>query len=291
MEQFTETQKYVLITGASSGIGLASCLMLADKGFTVFAGVRKEADAQLLREKKNIIPVFIDVNDYDSVEKTFSEISEKCGDKGLFALVNNAGIAVAGPLEFLSIDKLRLQLETNVIGQVKVTQTFLSLIRTGKGRIINISSIAGFTAFPFKGAYCASKHAIGAITDCLRMELSPWRIPVCAIEPGVIKTNIWEKSLELLEDSINEMPEQAKKYYAPFCEPLIEKTRKKVAQKAISPEYAAKVVLKAVTAKNPAPRYLVGKDAEFLNWIKFLPKKVLDNLICSKTGMNEILLK
>lgn len=288
MKQLVENQKYVLITGASSGIGQASCFMLSENGFKVFAGVRKKSDAETLQEKENIIPVFIDVNDHGSVDRAFSEVSQICGEDGLFALVNNAGVAVAGPLEFLSIDKFRFQMETNVIGQVKVTQAFLPLIRLGAGRIINISSIAGFTAFPFNGAYCASKHAIEAITDCLRRELSPWKIPVCAISPGVIKTNIWERSLNLLDECMSEMPEGAKKYYAPFCEPLIEKTRKKVAKNAIFPENVAKVVLKAITVKNPAPRYLAGKDAEFLNKIKFLPKKLLDTVICTRSGLNEI---
>ena len=142
----SESKKYVLITGASSGIGKTSCDMLANKGFKVFAGLRKETDAQELASE-NVIPAFIDVNDHNSVEKAFSEISEKTGENGLFGLVNNAGIAVAGPLEFLSIDKFRLQLETNVVGQVKVTQAFLPLIRKAKGRILQIGSMSGF--FPY----------------------------------------------------------------------------------------------------------------------------------------------
>jgi len=283
----SEPDKYVLITGASSGIGKASCLMLAEKGFKVFAGVRKDADAQELT-RKNITPVFIDVNDHVTVDNAFSVISQKTCCEGLYGLVNNAGVAVAGPLEFLSIDRLRFQLETNVIGQVKVTQTFLPLIRKGKGRIINISSIAGFTAFPFKGAYCASKHAMEAVSDSLRRELSPWKIPVCSIEPGIIRTNIWERSMNLLEESVNEMPEQAKKYYYPFYECLVEKTRKKVEKRAISPEFVAEAVFKALSVKNPKPRYLVGKDAKFLNFIKFLPDVFLDRCICAKTGMNQI---
>ncbi len=283
----SEQKKYVLITGASSGIGKASVLILAEKGFKVFAGVRKQSDADKLASE-NITPVFIDVNDHNSVDKAYNEISEKISQTGLWGLVNNAGIAVAGPLEFLPIEKLRLQMETNVIGQVKVTQAFLPLLRKAKGRILNISSIAGFTAFPFKGAYCASKHAIEAITDSLRRELSPWKIHVCSIEPGIIRTNIWQSSMSLLEESINSMPEKAKQYYYPFYEVLIEKTRKKVEKNAIPPEHAAEVIYKALTTQNPRPRYLVGNDARFLNMIKFLPDIFLDRCICSKTGINEI---
>lgn len=279
--------KYILITGASSGIGKSACNMLAEKGFKVFAGVRKESDAQELADD-NIFPVFIDVNDYNTVDKAFCDIQEKIGIKGLFGLVNNAGIAVAGPLEFLPVEKLRFQLETNVIGQVKVTQTFLPLIRKEKGRILNISSIAGFTAFPFKGAYCASKHALEAITDSMRRELSPWKIHVCSIEPGIVQTNIWERSMLLLEDSINAMPDKAKEYYYPYYEKLVDKTRKKISKRAIPSEDAAKVIYKALTEKKPKTRYLVGKDAKLLNFIKFLPDLMLDRCICSKSGMNEI---
>lgn len=281
------TKKHVIITGASSGIGKISSLILAERGFKIFAGVRKESDAEEL-SLENIIPVFIDVNEHSTVEKAFSTVAEEVGEEGLYGLVNNAGIAVAGPLEFLPIDKLRLQLETNVIGQVKVIQTFLPLLRKSKGRIVNISSVAGFTAFPFKGAYCASKFAIEAISDTLRRELSPWEIPVSSIEPGIIQTNIWDRSMKLLEDTINEMPEKAKHYYGPFYDCLIKKTQKKVKEKAIPPELVAEAVFKALTAEKPKPRYLVGKDAKFLNLIRFLPDLLLDRCICYKTGMGEI---
>ena len=234
-------------------------------------------------------PIFsIDVNNDSSIKQTFFEICEITGDNGLSGLVNNAGIAVAGPLEFLPVEKFRLQFETNVIGQIKVIQSFLPLIRKGKGRIINISSIAGFTALPFKSAYCASKYAVEAVSDSLRRELTPWQIPVCLIEPGIIKTEIWERSIGLLQETIDEMPEKAQEYYGQFYEPLIEKTREKVDKKAILPEYVAETIFKAMTAKNPKTRYLVGKDAKFLNLIKFLPDKILDKCICSKIGLNQI---
>ncbi len=273
-------KRYILITGASSGIGKTSALMLADRGFTVFAGVRKERDAGDL-EGENIIPVFIDVNDSALVGESFLRISETVQESGLYGLVNNAGIAVAGPVEFLPLEKLRLQLETNVIGQVTVIQAFLPLIRQAKGRIVNISSIAGFSAFPFKGAYCASKHAFEAISGSLRRELRHWGIPVSIIGPGIIKTPIWERSLELFNETMREMSPEARKYYGDYCEPLIERTRKRVDKTAIPPERVTKAILRALTDKNPRTRYLVGRDAFFLNLMRFLPDKVLDIMLSS----------
>lgn len=278
-------KKYVLITGASSGIGKATAEMLAKSGFIVFAGVRKEHDAAQL-EQENIIPVYIDINSDEQVNSVYTQIEQIVQENGLYGLVNNAGIAIAGPMEFLPLEKLRLQLETNVIGQVRAIQTFLPLIRKNKGRIINISSIAGFSAFPFKGAYCASKHAIEAVSDCLRRELSIWNIPVSIIAPGIIKTSIWERSLGLFLETLCEMNPNAQKYYGNYCDPLIEKMKKKVEKLAISPEEVAKMIYKALNDKKPRSRYLVGKDAKILNLIKFLPDRVKDKLLCSNLKIN-----
>lgn len=282
-------KRYVLITGASSGIGKTTSLILAEKGFFVLAGVRKEKDAQNLKSfNSNIIPVFIDVTDQESIFGAAEKVIEITGDSGLYALINNAGIVVAGPVEFLPIDRLRLQLETNVIGQVNVTQNFLPLIRKGKGRIINISSIAGFTAFPFKGAYAASKFAIEALSDSLRRELSPWKIPVSVIEPGIIKTPIWEKSINLVKDIITEMPPQAEKFYGSVYKNLIGRTVKRVERCGTSPEEVSKVILHALTSKKPKTRYLVGNDASFLRYcLTKLPDNFVDKFICKRVGMNK----
>lgn len=272
--------RYILITGASSGIGRTTALMLAENGFTVFAGVRKEQDALDIK-RENIIPVFIDVTDERLVGEAFGTIEETVGESGLYALVNNAGIAVAGPMEFLPIEKLRHQLEINVIGQVRVTQTFLPLVRKAHGRIVNISSIAGFTAFPFKGAYSASKHAFEAVSDSLRRELKQWDIQVSLVQPGIVKTPIWNRSLELFSQTICEMDEYARNYYGNYCDPLIEKMKKKVEKLAIPSERVAESVFKALNDKNPKTRYLVGKDAHLLNLLRFLPDKILDGILCS----------
>lgn len=285
----TTQKKYILITGASSGIGKISSLYVAQKGFQVLAGVRKQEDAdKLIAENLDIIPIFIDVASQDSINTAAEQISAIVGENGLYGLVNNAGIAVAGPVEFLPIDRLRFQLEVNVIGQVNITQKMLPLIRKGGGRIINISSIAGFTAFPFKGAYAASKHAIEALSDSLRRELRPWRIPVSIIEPGVIKTPIWEKSINLVEDIIKEMPQEAGKYYGKVYKKLLKRTVKLVERKGALPEEVAEAILHALTSKRPKTRYLVGKDAYFLAYcLTKLPDRAIDSVICERIGLNK----
>ena len=281
--------KYIFITGASSGIGRISAITLAKNGFQVLAGVRKQEDAEKLRDENlNIIPIFIDVTKQDSINEAFNKVSEIIGNNGLYGLVNNAGIAVAGPLEFLPIDRLRHQLEINVIGQIAVTQKMLPLIRKGQGRIINTSSIAGFTAFPFKGAYAASKFAIEGLSDSLRRELKPWRIPVSIIEPGVIKTPIWQKSINLVEDIVAEMPPEAEKYYGVVYRNLLERTLKRVERSGAAPEQVAKAILHALTSKNPKTRYLVGQDAHFLSKILTkLPDKIVDSFICKRVGLDK----
>ena len=253
------------------------------------AGVRKEQDAENLKaENPNITPIFIDVTKQDSINEAFNKIFEIIGDNGLYGLVNNAGIAVAGPLEFLPVDRLRLQLEINVTGQVNVIQKMLPLIRKGQGRIINISSIAGFTAFPFKGAYAASKFAVEALSDSLRRELKPWKIFVSIIEPGVIKTPIWEKSISLVEDIVAEMPPEAEKYYGTVYRNLLERTMKRVEKSGANPEEVAKAILHALNAKKPKTRYLVGKDAYFLSkFLTKLPDFFVDTFICRRVGLDK----
>lgn len=281
--------KYTLITGASSGIGKISAITLAKNGFQVLAGVRKEEDAHNLRaENLNITPVFIDVTNQDSINEAFSKVAEIVGDNGLYGLVNNAGIAIAGPLEFLPIDKLRLQIDINVIGQISVTQKMLPLIRKASGRIVNISSIAGFTAFPFNGAYAVSKFSVEALSDTLRRELMPWKIPVSIVEPGVIKTPIWEKSINLVEDTVAQMPPEAEKYYGVVYKNLLERTLKRVERNGTPPEQVAKAILHALTSKNPKTRYLVGQDAHFLSKILTkLPDKIVDKFICKRVGLDK----
>ncbi|MGD1157325.1 MAG: SDR family oxidoreductase, partial [Terriglobia bacterium] len=184
----------VVITGASTGIGEACALHLDKLGFRVFAGIRKAADAEALRHRASarLVPIRLDVSDETEVEQAARNVTEALRGEGLAGLVNNAGIVVAGMLEFLPLDALRRQLEVNVVGQVAVTQAFLPHLRKARGRIVNIGSVSGLIAGPFSGAYAASKFALEALTDALRVELRPWKIHVSIVEPGNIQTPIWK---------------------------------------------------------------------------------------------------
>jgi NAD(P)-dependent dehydrogenase (short-subunit alcohol dehydrogenase family) len=180
----------VVITGASTGIGRACTLLLDALGFQVFAGVRKAEDGESLRRATSarLTPVFIDVTDEQSIAAAAKSVSQEVGDAGLVELVNNAGIAIPGPLEYLTLEELRRQLEINLVGQFAVTQAFLPLLRKTRGRIVNVSSLAGKLTTPFNGAYSAAKHGMEAFSDSLRMELAPWGIHVSVVEPGTIAT-------------------------------------------------------------------------------------------------------
>jgi NAD(P)-dependent dehydrogenase (short-subunit alcohol dehydrogenase family) len=186
----------VVITGASTGIGAACALALDKLGYRVFAGVRHPADGERLQQQAGprLMPIRLDVTDAASISAASHTVAAMVGERGLAGLVNNAGIGVAGPIELLPLADWRRQFEVNVFGLIAVTQTFLPLIRTGRGRIINMGSIAGRASMPFMAPYAASKHALEAITDALRLELQPWGIRVALIAPGAIATPIWKNS-------------------------------------------------------------------------------------------------
>ena len=192
----------VVVTGASTGIGFAACQVLIRRGFRVFGSVRTPADADRLREKlgTNYVPILFDVTDPSSVKQAATAVREAAGEERLFGLVNNAGIAVAGPLAYLPLERFRLQIEVNLLGVHTVTQAFLPLLgtepsRLGEpGRIVNISSVSGRLAVPFLGAYAASKFGLEGYSDSLRRELMLFGIKVILIEPGAVVTPIWEKA-------------------------------------------------------------------------------------------------
>ncbi|MCP9449907.1 MAG: SDR family oxidoreductase [Nitrospira sp.] len=274
-------KKTVLITGASTGIGAACALHLDRLGFWVFAGVRKEHDAASLKARSSgrLLPVLLDVTDDTSIKNVQDLLSEQVGSHGLYGLVNNAGIAVAGPLEAVPIPDLRRQLEVNVIGQVAVIQAFLPLIRRARGRIINMGSIAGRGAMPLMGPYAASKFALEAITDALRLEVQQWGIQVSIIEPGAIATPIWEKSGKwAAELEANTTPELRELYREVVTG--VRTVVERAAERAIPAEIVARVVEKALTAARPKTRYLVGTDAKLRAFlVKLLPDRLSDKML------------
>jgi NAD(P)-dependent dehydrogenase (short-subunit alcohol dehydrogenase family) len=272
-------QSSVVITGASTGIGNASALHLDSQGFKVFAGVRKEKDADALKKKASdeLIPVLIDVTDSSSINNAVKVVTKIIGEDGLHGLVNNPGILVGGPLEFLPISEFRKVFEVNILGHVRVIQAFLPLLRKRKGRIVNIGSMAGRITPPFVTPYTASKYAMESITDALRMELRPWRISVSIIEPGRVRTPMREKSMAASESLVKNLPLEAHRLYGPALS--VFKFRKKE-PKEISPLIVAKAVEHALTAKRPKARYVIGKDAKYLSLLgPLLPDRLVDWII------------
>lgn len=271
----------VVVTGASTGIGAACALDCASRGMRVFAGVRDPLAGEVLAAKggPSLTPLLLDVTDERSIARSVEVVQQVVGEAGLGGLVNNAGIAIGGPLEVLPLSQLRKQLEVNVIGQIAVTQAFLPLLRRGCGRIVNMGSIAGRGTIPLLGPYSASKHALEALTDALRMELQPWGIEVSIIEPGAIATPIWEKSGKAAEDLEASASAEAKALYGE----MVLRIRDAVAQsaaRAISPDAVVRAVHHALTAPRPRTRYLVGGDAKLRAWmVKWLPDRLQDRVL------------
>jgi NAD(P)-dependent dehydrogenase (short-subunit alcohol dehydrogenase family) len=268
----------VVVTGASTGIGAVSATHLSSLGFHVFAGVRKTEDAERAREA-GLQPLTIDVIDADSIRAA----AEQVGDT-LAGLVNNAGIAVAGPLEFIPVEEFRRQLDVNVVGQVAVTQAFLPALRKARGRIINMGSIGGRVALPLLSPYAASKFALEAITDSLRRELRPWGIHVAIIEPAAIATPIWDKSREANEELARGAPPEAEQLYGKLIERIRAETAK-LGQTGLPPIEVAKAVEHALTADKPKTRYLVGRAAKGrAAAAALLPDRAFDRLIARTLG-------
>jgi NAD(P)-dependent dehydrogenase (short-subunit alcohol dehydrogenase family) len=279
------TNQTVVITGASTGIGRSCALHLDKLGFRVFAGVRKDVDGQTLRRHASglLQPIIIDVTNEATINMAVKMVTDSVGEMGLTGLVNNAGIVVAGPLEFLPLAEIRQQFEINVLGQIAVTQAFLPLIRQGgNGRIINMGSMSGRIAMPFMGPYAASKFALEALTDSLRLELHPWGIKVIIIEPGAVKTPIWEKTIRIGHQIIDKLPPQAHQFYGLILKRLPEAARKSN-QAGVSPEKVALAVTHALTVPQPKIRYQVGRDAIMVSWFARLVPDLLRDWLIKKS--------
>jgi NAD(P)-dependent dehydrogenase (short-subunit alcohol dehydrogenase family) len=270
----------VLISGASTGIGAACALALDKRGYRVYAGVRRAVDGEALRQNASphLTPLLLDVTDAASIAEVARLLRSQSGDT-LVGLVNNAGIAVAGPLEFVSPERLRQQFEVNVVGVLALTQALLPRLRSGPGRIVNISSVSGRLASPFVGPYCASKFALEALSDSLRVELSPWRIPVSVVEPGVINTPIWQKSLASNADVLDAMPPESRELYGREVAAMQAFAR---TAKGLEPEAVARVVVRALTAARPKTRYVVGADAQLGVLLSRLPDRLRDWLLLNR---------
>jgi NAD(P)-dependent dehydrogenase (short-subunit alcohol dehydrogenase family) len=269
----------VVITGASSGIGEACALRLDALGYQVFAGVRRAEDAERLAHAASdrLVPLMLDVTDSEAIRAAVGRVGEVLGTEPLVGLVNNAGIAVGGPLEFVPLDDLRAQLEVNVVGTVAMAQAFLPLLRRGGGRIVQMGSVSGHFASPFLGPYSASKFALEALSDALRVELRPWGIHVSIIEPGVIATPIWKKSLAAADEALEEMPPALEELYG---QTLGAVRREVQGLHGIPPARVANAVVHALTAARPRARYhVVGPSARLRLALSYLPTRLRDWIV------------
>jgi NAD(P)-dependent dehydrogenase (short-subunit alcohol dehydrogenase family) len=273
----------VVITGASTGIGRACAVRLDRAGFDVFAGVRKPADGEALvaAASDRLRPLTIDVTDTDSIAKAAAEVSEATVGR-LAGLVNNAGIALAGPIEGLQLDELRRQLEVNVVGQVAVTQAFLGMVRAAKGRVVFMSSVGGKGALPYVSPYGASKHAIEAIGDALRMEMRPFGVEVSIIEPGAVATPIREKSGAEAQAGRAQMDPDLERLYGGRMDKMAALAQK-TGESGVDPDEVAVAVEHALTAEKPRTRYVIGREAKIqLRLRSILPARRMDRLIESQ---------
>jgi NAD(P)-dependent dehydrogenase (short-subunit alcohol dehydrogenase family) len=272
----------VLITGASRGIGRATVERLTHAGWDVVAGVRREADGSALTDEfgHRVQPVLLDLTCDEHVQALSARLPES-----LDAVVNNAGIVVGGPIEALSLDELRHQLEVNVVGQVAVTQVVLPRLRRSSGRVVFVSSLSGRIVTPMTGAYNASKFAIEAVADALRMELWPWRMPVSVVEPAQTDTDMWRQADVQLEQSVASVAPQHQELYAQHIEG-VRQSIPKSQRMAVPAERVADTILRALTDRRPRPRYIVGTGPRAQYAVaKRLPTTVLDAMLRRQSGI------
>ncbi|MEJ2289178.1 MAG: SDR family oxidoreductase [Deinococcales bacterium] len=266
----------VVVTGASSGIGEATALHLDELGFTVFAGVRKDGDGKALAAKTSdrLTPIRLDVTDADSIAAAATFVEDAASGR-LHALVNNAGLSVNGPLELLAVRQIEKLMHVNVIGLMAVTKSLLPLLRRSRGRIVNISSGHGLLAVPDKSAYAASKFAVQAVSDSLRVELMPFGVAVSCLAVGKVETAVLGKILAERDAMMRDADPEVVELYRPLWE-FFDREVKDLP--GIPPVEVGKVVAQALTAARPKPHYLVGPGARKMKNLARLPVRLRDRL-------------
>jgi short-subunit dehydrogenase len=277
-----DVKKTILITGATGGIGKDAAFRLADRGYDVIATGRNESKLMALAKDvggRAIRTMQLDVTDAASIRRAVEQTREITGGAGLFGLVNNAGYGMAGPVAEISDADMRAQFDVNVFGLMAVTRAFLPLFGE-KGRIVNIGSVAGRITFPMFGIYHASKFAVRALSDAMRMELSPFDIKVVLVEPGPIETNFADRTVDEVSRYHN-----ASSPYAPVFED-IDRLRAHTDAAAVGPEKVSHVIAHALEARWPAPRYVVpfsSRIATFL--LEAMPERLRDFVMKRALGL------
>jgi NAD(P)-dependent dehydrogenase (short-subunit alcohol dehydrogenase family) len=280
MTASSEVQELAVITGASTGIGAATARELAQRGFHVLAGVRRDRDADAIRGPR-IEPVFIDITRPDHIQALAARVHGDPQGRAVRALVNNAGVGVNVPVEAFPIDEWRNLFEVNLFGQIAVTQALLPSLIDSRGRVVNVSSVGGKVAMATYGPYAATKFALEAVSDSLRRELAPLGVRVVVIEPGAVVTEMLGRAGAAARERASVMtPEQSQRYGG-----LVHAIAAQAASSAKSgmpAEAAAKVIAKAVTTAKPRTRYIVGRDAALITRLtRFLPDRTLDGVLAA----------
>ncbi len=279
--------KNIVITGAATGIGYATTHELLQHGYHVFGSVRKTADAERLQAEfgEDFTPLVFDVTDASAIEVAADQVEDVLGQANLVGLVNNAGIAMTGPLMHLPVEELRQQFEVNLFGVVAVTQAFLPLLgacdepEDVPGRIINLSSVSGCIAYPFMGPYAASKHALEGLSDSLRRELMLYGIDVILIEPGSVQTPIWDKAEQV---DINRYAE------TDYAEILVKmhQTTIDLGRQGLRPEKVARAIRLALESPRPKARYVLANNYLLGWWLpQKLPTRWFDWLLARSFGL------
>jgi NAD(P)-dependent dehydrogenase (short-subunit alcohol dehydrogenase family) len=277
----------VLVTGASTGIGRACAERLAGAGWRVFAGVRSDADGAAVVASANgdVVPVRLDVTDATEVARAAELVGDAVGARGLDAVVNNAGIAVGGAVETTPLDSWRRVLEVNLLGQLAVTQATIPLVRTAGGRYVFVGSANGRVSGPLLGPYAASKHALEAVCESLRHELRASGVAVSCVEPGAVRTPIWPKVRQEVDDVAGGMADDAAARYAPMVE-AVRKLADDAEAHGVTAERVSEVVEEVLLARRPPARRLVGVDAWAIGAAaRVLPDGLRDRLIRAQLGL------
>ena len=264
--------KSVVITGTSTGIGRACAERMAQEGWTVYAGIRKDADGDEVKASAqgDVRPVLLDVTNADHIAALMARLREELGSAGLDGLVNNAGVSEGGPIESVTDQDWRWHFDVNVFSVVRLTRECLPLLRSAQGRVVNIGSIGGRAAAPLMAPYSAGKFAIEAISESLRFEVEGFGMKVACVEPGEIKTEIWSKADEQLARVTTALDADTRARYEHQLDMLYGFVAEG-AKKGIPPAKVADVVRHALTSARPKHRYLVGPDAKLAGFATRLP--------------------
>jgi NAD(P)-dependent dehydrogenase (short-subunit alcohol dehydrogenase family) len=276
----------VLVTGTSSGIGRAIAMDLAARGVTVFAGVRRAGDApEVSQGSGQIHELILDVTNLRDIAEASDYVQRRVGNEGLRAIVNNAGIAVSGPLEFLEIGEMQRQFEVNLFGQLAVTQAFLELVRGhGDGRIIFMGSIGGRVAAPFVGPYAASKHALNGMAESMRRELHPWNVQVSVLSPGAVSTPIWDKARNSVGEMRREVSPRCAELYGDAPERMSRYIDAVTSGGSLETEAVVRAARLALYARRVRPVYLIGAEARVgVALLTLLPVRIFDALLARQT--------